>query len=199
MLRFLAKSDYHIRTSLYKCWYKWFIYFFRQKKTTNEANCSEVNRNLLHSLEESSRFRGQQHHSLGITTGLVSMLPYLIISEGAFHLSELTGQTIPVPIRISLLIKTFNYSVSHFLNSMHEGACFSAKTLGKTLFLCQNDQSGHGPAGQFWLLESTLSVGLSWLRVFLWWGCGHLWWLQSPSCCCTAIFFSNCLSCLLKI
>ena len=27
--------------------------FFRQKKTTNEANWSEVNRNGLHSLEES--------------------------------------------------------------------------------------------------------------------------------------------------
>ena len=50
---------------------------------------------------------------------------------------------------------------------MHEGDGFSAKTLGKTLFLRQNAQCSHDLAGQFWLLESALSVGLSWLRVFL--------------------------------
>ena len=30
-----------------------------------------------------------------------------------------------------------------------DGFCFSAKTLGKSLFHLQNDWSGHGPAGQF--------------------------------------------------
>ena len=39
---------------------------------------------------------------------------------------------------------------------MHKGDGFSAKPLGKSLFHCQNVWSGHGPAGQFWLLESAL-------------------------------------------
>ena len=57
-------------------------------------------------------------------TGLIFLLPHVNIflqvtvirsqsetieddqTQGAFHLSELTGQTIPVIIRISLLIKT---------------------------------------------------------------------------------------------
>ena len=52
MLRFLARSDYHINTSL--CADKnVFFNFFRQKKTTNKANWSEVNRSGLHSLKES--------------------------------------------------------------------------------------------------------------------------------------------------
>ena len=41
--------------------------------------------------------------------------------------------------------RQFTYD-RHILNSMHEGDGFLAKTHGKTLFLCQNDQSGHGPA-----------------------------------------------------
>ena len=45
---------------------------------------------------------------------------------------------------------------------------FQQKLFVKVLFHCQNDQSGQGLASQFWLLESALSVGLSWLRVFLW-------------------------------
>ena len=35
-----------------------------------------------------------------------STQPHAIITKGAFHLSELTGQTIPVAMIISLLIKT---------------------------------------------------------------------------------------------
>ena len=70
-----------------------------------------------------------------------------------------------------------NYSVRHILNSMHEGDGFSAKPLRKSQCHCQNDQSSHGPASQFWVWESTLSVGLSWLRVFLWCGSAHLQWL----------------------
>ena len=34
-------------------------------------------------------------------------------------------------------------------NSLYEGDVFQQKTFGKSLFLCQNDLSGHGPAGQF--------------------------------------------------
>ena len=41
---------------------------------------------------------------------------------------------------------------------MYKGDGFSAKNLGKKLFHCQNDCSSDGPAGQFRLLESTLSV-----------------------------------------
>ena len=44
---------------------------------------------------------------------------------------------------------------------MHEGDGFSAKTLGKSLFCCQNDCSSHGLAGQFWLLEGALRVILN--------------------------------------
>ena len=45
-----------------------------------------------------------------ITCPFKAVLNVLIIisvkTKGAFHLSELTGQTIPVVMRISLLIKT---------------------------------------------------------------------------------------------
>ena len=39
---------------------------------------------------------------------------------------------------------------------MHEGKGFSTKTFWASIFQCQNDLSAYGPAGQFWLLESTL-------------------------------------------
>ena len=37
---------------------------------------------------------------------------------------------------------------------MPQGYGFSAKSLGKSLFDCQNDWSGNGLAGQFLLLET---------------------------------------------
>ena len=37
---------------------------------------------------------------------------------------------------------------------MPQGDGFSAKTLGKSLFHCQNDWSGNGLVGQFLLLET---------------------------------------------
>ena len=37
----------------FMCWRKQFVYFFRQEKTTNKANWSEVNRNWPKSLEAS--------------------------------------------------------------------------------------------------------------------------------------------------
>ena len=42
--------------------------------------------------------------------------------------------------------------------SMHEGDGFLAKTLGKSRCHFQTDWSSHGPAGQFWQMESTLSA-----------------------------------------
>ena len=44
-------------------------------------------------------------------------------TEGTFHLSELTGQAIPVVIKISLLLKTIQLDQSNPL----EDACFSKK------------------------------------------------------------------------
>ena len=79
---------------------------------------------------------------------------------------------------------TFNQnynSVRLILNSMLEGNGFLAKTLGKSLFHCQNDQSGHGPASQFWLWESALSAEVIITQLLL-----H------------SHFIGNCLSCLLK-
>ena len=67
--------------------------------------------------------------------------------RGALHLPELTGQNLPVVMRISLLIKTIQSD--QILKSMNEGDGFLPKTLGKSLFHFQNDRSGHGQAGQF--------------------------------------------------
>ena len=51
-------------------------------------------------------------------------------------MSELTGQTIPVVMRISLLIKTVQ-PISQILNRMHEGdSFFSKKRLEKADFIC---------------------------------------------------------------
>ena len=58
---------------------------------------------------------------------------------GSFHLSEQACQTIAVLMGISLLIKTIQPDICQIVNSMHEGDDFSAKTLGKSLLLCQND------------------------------------------------------------
>ena len=73
--------------------------------------------------------------------------PQPIITKGGFDVSELTGQTIPVVIRISLLIKTIRPDQSS-LNSMHEGDGFSAKTLWKKPISFAY-WSGNGLAGQF--------------------------------------------------
>ena len=52
--------------------------------------------------------------------------PFAVSPKGAFHLSELTGQAIPVVMKISLLIRAIQ--ISQMLNSMHEGNHFSSKT-----------------------------------------------------------------------
>ena len=51
-------------------------------------------------------------------------------------LLEMTGQTIPVAMKILLLIKTIQSDMSNYVivcHSMHEGGDFSAKTLRKRL------------------------------------------------------------------
>ena len=69
---------------------------------------------------------------------------------------RLTGQTIPIVIRVSLSIKKISCKISQILKRMHEADGFSAKTLGESLFQFQNDWSRHVPAGQFCVLESVL-------------------------------------------
>ena len=53
------------------------------------------------------------------------------LREISIILSELTGQTIPITMRNSLVIKLSIQPASEILNSMHEGEGFSAKTLWK--------------------------------------------------------------------
>ena len=59
--------------------------------------------------------------------------------KGAFHLSDLTGQTISVAMIIS---NPRGYS---------RRRTFFRKILGKSLFLFQTDWSGHGPAHKLFL------------------------------------------------
>ena len=68
--------------------------------------------------------------------------------QGAFHLSELTGQTIPIVMGISLLIKTIQPDQSN-PNCMLEGERFSGNFFGKSRFHLQNHWSGNGQADQF--------------------------------------------------
>ena len=65
-------------------------------------------------------------------------------TEGTFHLSELTGQAIPVVMKVSFLMKTIQPDQS---NPIEDG--FSKKPFGKSRFhLLTTDWSGNGPAGQ---------------------------------------------------
>ena len=51
-------------------------------------------------------------------------------------MSELTGQTVPIVMEISVLIKTNQPDeINQIVNSMHGGDGFSAKTLGKAFNL----------------------------------------------------------------
>ena len=66
-------------------------------------------------------------------------------------LSELTGQTIPVGICISLLFNQ-HYparSVKLYIAGTKEMVLSKKKTVGESLFHRQNDWSVHGPADQF--------------------------------------------------
>ena len=60
-------------------------------------------------------------------------------------------------IQGSLSVILLPLSPASLTHSMHKGNPFSSKTLGKSLFHFQNDQSGHGLAGRFSLLESAFS------------------------------------------
>ena len=80
-------------------------------------------------------------------------LPASQSTQGAFHLSELTGQPIPIVMRIVLIN-------NNHPDQSNQGDGFSAKPLGKRLFHFQNAWSGHGPAGQFWLMESAVKLCL---------------------------------------
>ena len=62
--------------------------------------------------------------------------------KGAFHLSELTGQPIPIVMRIPLLIKT-NHPGQSNPKYYAQRRWFSAKPLEKSLFHCQNVWFGH--------------------------------------------------------
>ena len=71
------------------------------------------------------------------------------LSQGAFHLSELTSQPIPIVMRISLLTKTNHPDQSNPKYYAHKGDGFLAKPLGKRLFHYQDVWSDYGSAGQF--------------------------------------------------
>ena len=64
------------------------------------------------------------------------------------NLSEMTGQPIPIIMRILVLIKT-NIQVSQMLNIVHKGNGFSAKPLGKCRLYLKNVWFSLGLAGQF--------------------------------------------------
>ena len=85
----------------------------------------------------------QPHLSLGF------IFFVLILTYSAFHLSQPTGQTIPIIMRISLLIKT---------NQPDQSVKFwIVNTLWKSRFHFQTDRSDHGSATHYWRLEITLS------------------------------------------
>ena len=64
---------------------------------------------------------------LGFTS--LCLWPAWEITKGAFHLSELTGQPIPIAMRISLLIKLFSQicQMLNKLNSLSSGHCRDLK------------------------------------------------------------------------
>ena len=69
------------------------------------------------------------------------------LSLGAFHLSELTSQPIPIVMRISLITKTNHPDQSKYY--AHKGDGFPAKPLGKRLFHYHDVWPGYVSAGQF--------------------------------------------------
>ena len=70
------------------------------------------------------------------------------VTKGAFHLSELTGQPIPIAMRIPLLIK-LTIQISQILNIMHKGDDFQQNLLEKAYFITKMFGSAIGPTGQF--------------------------------------------------
>ena len=73
----------------------------------------------------------------------------LVLLLGASYLSELTGRP-TVPASIILCFKSkLTGKISQNLNFMQEADDFSLNPPGKSLFQCQTDWPGNGPAGQF--------------------------------------------------
>ena len=155
-LRFFARSGQHIHTVTSLCVVKKvFLKFFQpEKRQQNEASWSEVQKWTAFFGGESG-FRGQQHHSLGITTGLVCMLSLFITNSYPTSLQRLVVTLYRSPAREItegpfLFVRTDrsdhshpnenftfiqNYSVRHILNSMQEGNGFQLKLLVKAYFM----------------------------------------------------------------
>ena len=81
-------------------------------------------------------------------------LPASQSTQGAFHLSELTGQPIPIVMRIVLIN-------NNHPDQSNQGDGFSAKPLGKRLFYFQNAWSGlrKVPLGYVYTIPWWLSRG----------------------------------------
>ena len=71
-----------------------------------------------------------------------------LVSKGAFHLSELTGQTIPVVMRILLLIKTIQPDPSNPKYYGRRRWFFNTNCWEKPISLLKYCSS-HGLGGQF--------------------------------------------------
>ena len=96
-----------------------------------------------------------------ITQGFEEInLLFLRVKRGCLPLilSELTSQTIPVIMRISLLLNTIQPDQSKPKKPCWKEMGFQQKLSEKAYLIVQNDWSCYGPAGQFWLLESALRL-----------------------------------------
>ena len=82
---------------------------------------------------------------------------------GAFHLSELAGQTISVGMRNSLII-TFQSGICQILNGMHEGEGVSTKCFERAFFIVKMTCSAMVRPASFDLwkapLDSTMFIYL---------------------------------------
>ena len=58
---------------------------------------------------------------------------------------------------------------------MLEGHGFSTKCFGTSLFNCQTDWSGHGPAWKFWLLERALTLHIRCAPLRWFWSGSVIW------------------------
>ena len=65
---------------------------------------------------------------------------------GTFHLSELTGQKIPVKMTISLLIKTIQSNPKW---RVRQKWCFKKNSWKNAFFIVKMTGPANGPAGQF--------------------------------------------------
>ena len=87
-LRFIARSSYHIITSLCVDKNGLFIFFQAEKRQQMRQAGQRLIFKWTAFFGGESGFRGQQHHSLGITTGLVCRNNLLLIAT-LLHLRDL--------------------------------------------------------------------------------------------------------------